>query len=329
MVKFLVIRFSSIGDIVLTTPLLRMLKTQVEDSEIHYLVKPAFHSILEANPYIHKIHSLSDNLNETVKHLREENFDYVLDLQHNLRSLSVKRALKRMYFTVNKLNFKKWILVNLKINRLPDIHIVDRYMETVKLFDIKNDKRGLDYFIPENERVSVTEFPPDFRKGYVVLVLGAKHQTKKMPLEKISEVLSLLDAPVILVGGKEDRPDGEKLIDGLKTKRLINGCGQWSVNGSASVIAQSLCVISHDTGMMHIAAAFKKKIITIWGNTIPDFGMYAYAPDPESRNFEVHGLKCRPCSKLGKNSCPKKHFRCMMDQDSQAIASLANSFSDK
>lgn len=329
MVKFLVIRFSSIGDIVLTSPLIRILKTQVDDSEIHYLVKPAFQSILIANPYITRIHTLSENLNETVALLREENFDYILDLQNNLRSLSVKRSLKRMYFTVNKLNFKKWLLVNMKINKLPDMHIVDRYLETAKLFDIKNDELGLEYFIPDQDKISLKELPEEYRKGYVVLVLGAQHNTKKMPPEKIREVLEGLDAPVVLVGGEEDRSMGEHLINSLKERLIFNGCGLWSINTSASVIEQSLCVISHDTGMMHIAAAFKKKILTVWGNTLPEFGMFAYLPDPESVNFEVKDLKCRPCSKLGKSSCPKKHFRCMLDQDAQAISSIANSFTKK
>jgi heptosyltransferase-2 len=168
--------------------------------------------------------------------------------------------------------------------------------------------------------------PDGYQNGYVALVLGAKHETKKLPAERLLELVLKLNRPVILVGGPEDREQGEAIVNELKTRQVLNGCGKWSINGSASIIEQSVCVISHDIGMMHIAAAFGKKILTIWGNTLPAFGMYPYRPHPDSTGFEVEGLSCRPCSKLGKTRCPKKHFRCMMDQRTDIIAAKANSF---
>ncbi len=324
MVKFLVIRFSSIGDIVLTTPVVRGLHLQVEGAEIHYLTKPGYASLLTSNPYITKVHTLAEHLPDTVTTLKTEEFDYIIDLQNNLRSLQIKRALKRMYFTVHKLNLKKWLLVNFKINRLPDKHIVDRYMETVALFSVKHDKQGLDFFIPEEDQVTPGTLPEPFQSGYIALVIGAKHDTKKLPLEKLIALTGALHHPVILVGGPEDRETGNSLVDALPKKKLLNGCGRWSINQSAAVLQHAKCVLTHDTGMMHIAAAFKKKIITLWGNTVPQFGMYAYQPDPQSVDYEVDGLACRPCSKLGKPSCPKKHFKCMMDHDTGKIAARAN-----
>lgn len=324
MVKFLVIRFSSIGDIILTTPVVRCLKLQVESAEVHFLTKPAFGAMLGANRYISKIHILSENPGETIDALRGEGFDYVIDLQNNLRSLRIKRSLKRMYFTVNKLNLKKWLLVNFRINRLPDLHIVDRYLKTVELFDVKNDGAGLDYFIPEEEVVIPSSLPEAFKNGYIAAAIGAKHNTKRLPPDRWTELAGKLQKPVVLIGGTEDRAVGEKIIDALPGTTILNGCGRWTINQSASVIEHSDCIITHDTGMMHIAAAFKKRIITIWGNTIPQFGMSAYLPGEGSVNFEVNGLTCRPCSKLGMEKCPKKHFRCMMDHDIQKIAVTAN-----
>lgn len=324
MVKFLIIRFSSIGDIVLTTPLIRNLKQQVEDAEVHFLIKPQFASLLEANPYIDKIHQLAEIARTTNEELRKEEFDYIIDLQNNFHSLNIKRSLKRMYFTVDKLNFKKWILVNLKINKLPNKHIVDRYLDTLALFDIENDKQGLDYFIPENAIVNKGKLPIPFQKGFLVLVLGAKHATKKLTIDNLITLASLLKHPVILIGGPEDKKEGEHIVSTLRDQTILNGCGMWSIHQSASIIEQSNAVITHDTGMMHIAAAFKKKIIAIWGNTIPDFGMYPYMSDPASVNFEVTDLKCRPCSKIGHDKCPKKHFKCMVNQDFQSIANTAN-----
>jgi len=324
MVKFLVIRLSSIGDIVLTTPVVRGLKTQVENAEIHYLTKPAFAGLVSENPYISKVHLLEQRQADTVRQLAEENFDYIIDLQHNLRSLDIKRNLKRMHFTVRKLNFRKWLLVHLKINRLPDRHIVDRYMDTTRLFDVEKDGRGLDFFIPENEEIPPEQLPPSHRNGYIALVIGANHQTKMMPVGKLVELCQKTEHPIILIGGPREKETGEELIASLPEKKVYNGAGLWTINQSASVISQARCVITPDTGMMHIAAAFKKPVITIWGNTVPDFGMNAYLPGKGSADFGVAGLSCRPCSKLGKPACPKKHFKCMLDQDTSRIIDTAD-----
>lgn len=324
MVRFLIIRFSSIGDIVLTTPVIRAIKTQVENSEVHFLTKAAYSEILISNPYLTKVHLLSDRTAETVENLRKEEFDYIIDLQNNFRSRNIKQSLKRMYFTLNKVNIKKWIFVNLKIDLLPELHVVDRYLQTLSLFDVTNDQKGLDFFLEESDLVSAEELPDIFRTGFVAMAIGAQHNTKKLPINRIIEIAEKIEPPIVLVGGPGDRENGEIIRTSLPAKNIVNGCGKWTINQSASIIRQSKCVITHDTGMMHIAAAFRKKIIAVWGNTTPRFGMYPYFADPESVNFEVNGLKCRPCSKLGKTRCPKKHFRCMNDHDPIAIAAAAN-----
>ena len=128
--------------------------------------------------------------------------------------------------------------------------------------------------------------------------------------------------PVILAGDRENYAMAE-IIAGACDHPVMNCCGLYNINQSASLIRQANVVISHDTGLMHIASAFKKKIISVWGNTIPHFGMSPYQPHPDSAIFEVSGLKCRPCSKLGFRKCPKKHFRCMNDQNTGEIARYA------
>ena len=324
MVKYLIIRFSSIGDIILTTPVIRCLHEQVEEAEIHYLTKERFAPVLEANPHITTIHTLGDSFSETIKTLKAEGFDYIIDLHHNLRSARVKQEMKRMYFNVNKLNFRKWLLVNWHIDRMPEVHIVDRYLETVRLFDVHNDGTGLDYYIPEKDNLVPQHFPESFRQGYIALVTGAGHATKMLPEERLSGLVGLLDYPVVLVGGPGDREAASRIAGNHPEKPIWNTCGELTINQSASVVQQASCVVSHDTGMMHAAAAFKKKIVTIWGNTDPRFGMAAYQPDPASVDFEITGLSCRPCSKIGYSKCPKKHFRCMLDHDLHAIADAAN-----
>jgi heptosyltransferase-2 len=156
-VKFLIIRFSSIGDIVLTTPIVRCLKQQVQGAVVHYLTKPQYGSIIENNPHIDKVHILK-NFDETINELKDEGFDYIIDLHKSLRSWRFKNQLKVMDFSFPKLNREKWLMVNLKRDKLPDVHIVDRYFEAVKVFDVNNDNKGLDYFIPEADKVDLKNY---------------------------------------------------------------------------------------------------------------------------------------------------------------------------
>lgn len=317
-IKFLIIRFSSIGDIVLTTPVVRNLKQQVENVEIHYITKPQFKSILESNPYVDKVHVLKKSLKETVNELKYEHFDYVIDLHRNIRTARFKNRLKTISFSFDKLNKEKWMLVNFKKNNLPDTHIVDRYIDTLKVFDVKNDEQGLDYFIPEKDEVDLKSISEELINGYVGVVVGAYHNTKKLTKEKIIAICKQMDKPILLLGGPDNKEEGEEIKNSIG-KNIYNTCGAYNINQSASLVKQANIILTPDTGLMHIASAFKKKIISVWGNTVPEFGMYPYMPHPDSEIIEIKDLKCRPCSKIGFTQCPKKHFKCINDLDEDYI----------
>lgn len=315
--KFLVIRFSSIGDIVLTTPVIRCLKQQVKDAEVHYLTKKKYSGIVRSNPFVDRIHELDDNWNALIENLKSENFDFIIDLHHNLRTLRIKLRLGGVRsFAFDKLNIEKWLIVNLRINRLPKMHIVDRYLATLAYFSVSNDGKGLDYFIPEKDLVPADHLPVSHYAGYVALVIGGALGTKKLPSPKLAELCAKIPYPIILLGGEEDRQDGEKLA-GADSIRIYNACGKFNLNESADILRQSKLVITHDTGLMHIAAAFHKPVLSIWGNTIPEFGMYPYYGNSvvPGRISEVKKLSCRPCSKIGYAVCPLGHFNCMEQQN--------------
>lgn len=309
--KILIIRLSSIGDIVLTTPIVRCLKQQLKNVEIHYLTKPAFASILSSNPYITKVHSLKESIIATTKELRQEKFDLVIDLHKNVRSFQIRSNLGVKGFSFSKLNFKKWLLVNFKVNRLPKIHIVDRYFKAVSKLGVANDGKGLDYFIPTNEEVNLNSLPTTHQINYIAFVIGATHATKRLPVEKIISICKQIKHPIVLLGGKDDESNGEQIQQAIGNS-VYNACGKYSLHQSASLVKQAYKVITHDTGLMHIAAAFNKDIISVWGNTVPAFGMTPYLK--ENKKFvtiEVENLSCRPCTKLGYKKCPKGHFKCM------------------
>jgi len=325
--KILIIRFSSIGDIVLTTPIVRAVKVQT-DCELHLLTKKQYEGLYYANPHVDQIHSFSKNITECLIDLKNEKFDVIIDLQKNFRSYKLKRELKVKSYTFPKLNIEKWLLVNLKINKLPDTHIVDRYFKAVEPISITNDEKGLEYYIPASDEVAPENIDSRFKDGYISFVIGGQHYTKILPPEKAAEIISKIDKPVVLLGGHEDKKRGEEIIRLVPKSDIINTCGELNINQSASLIRSSDVVITNDTGLMHIAAAFQKKIVSIWGNTVPAFGMYPYMPENKSNYFisEVEGLSCRPCSKLGYQKCPKKHFRCMMDQDVGGIVEAVEKF---
>ena len=340
--KILVLRFSSIGDIVLTTPVLRALAQQVPGAVVHFATKPAYRGLLEPNPYVDKVHVLSGSLAELVAELKAEDFDFVVDLHHNLRTRLLKLQLRVPSRSFDKLNWQKWLLVRAKIDFLPRQHIVQRYLAAAAPLGVRDDGQGLDYFIPEDQEIDLADLPAPFQPGrYVALAIGAQHATKRLPINKLIDLCArLAPRPIVLLGGPEDETTAHliELAFDTETARpapanvipespyyfpkpprspaprsvIHNGCGRYTLHQSASLLRQAQFVISHDTGLMHIAAAFGKEIFSIWGNTVPAFGMYPFRTG--FRTLEVPGLPCRPCSKIGFDKCPQGHFKCMNDQ---------------
>ncbi len=322
--KILIIRFSSIGDIVLTTPVIRAIKEQIPTTEIHYLTKKSFLSILENNPNISKVHTIEKSINECISLLKNENFNYVIDLHKNIRTFRLKWKLGVKSFSFNKLNIEKWLLVKFKINKMPDIHIVDRYFQAVEKLGVHNKKYACQLIISRQQVVNTQDLFDLRPKSFVAVAIGAQFATKTLPVEKLIDILSQVEYPIILLGGPGDVERSKLLIEGLKnhSQKVINAVNQFSLMQSASIVEQAKVLLTHDTGLMHIATAFNTPIVSVWGNTVKELGMYPYFPDNDEL-FSIHEvpkLDCRPCSKIGYAKCPKKHFNCMMLQDTKKIA---------
>ena len=336
MKKILVIRFSSIGDIVLTTPVIRCLKNQLQEVEIHVLTKKKFSNLYKTNPYINKVYEFDDSLKRNIEELKIEHYDYVVDLQKNKRSVRVTRALGRPHASFPKLNFRKFLLSTFKINIMPDIHIVDRYFKAVEKLGVKNDYQGLDFFISEKNNYDISQLPENFQKGYYAFVIGGTYKTKILPAVKIVEIIKKINKAVVLLGGPDDVERAEEIIygvnkttrqqdnEGSKNSQILNLVGKINLEQSASIVRNADSVLTNDTGLMHIAAAFHKNIVSVWGNTVPELGMYPYLPKEKEKCHivECKDVRCRPCSKLGFKECPKKHFRCMMEIDVEEVVKL-------
>jgi len=331
--KVLVIRFSSIGDIVLTTPVIRCLKQQYPDANVHYLTKSAYGPLLINNPHIDKLHYLQDDIGEVITVLKKEKYDHVIDLHNNLRTMRVKKALNVMSYAYPKLNIKKWLLTNFKIDLMPDKSIVERYFEAVKPLGVHNDGKGLDYFMPDHKKLANTDIPMSHWAGYIGCVIGGSYNTKKLPVAQWMAFCEAFPYPVILLGGSDDRDEGREIAEQDPVK-IYNSCGKFNLNESAELVKYARVIVSNDTGLMHVAAAFQKPVISLWGNTSPEMGMFPYygynnlrdRVAPQSVIMENKGLGCHPCSKLGYNRCPKRHFKCMNELDMNYAADQAKKF---
>jgi ADP-heptose:LPS heptosyltransferase len=319
--KVLIVRFSSIGDVILTTPIIRALKQQRPDVELHFITKESFKCLVEYNPHVKRVYTFKQSVKEILPELRSEKYDRIVDLHHNLRSVLLSLYLGVKAYRFRKLNFRKWILVRLKWNYMAETHVVDRYFGAVSQLGVANDKKAGELYLSEKDKVSVQQTLGVEPGRYLSVAIGAQFATKQMPLELLERVLRKVAFPIVLCGGEGDNAMAEAISEALPQLRILNACGKFSLLQSASVVSQSAAILTNDTGLMHIASCFHVPIVSVWGNTVPELGMYPYAPEKISAYsiHQVNDVNCRPCSKIGFRKCPKGHFDCMRKQDPEEI----------
>lgn len=321
MKKILLIRLSSIGDIVLTSLAIRCIRNTFPDIQIDFLTNPSFAFLVEKHLNVDQVKVFSSSIWDTAQEIVDEQYDAVFDLHAKVKTWYLQQLLPENIpiYRYEKYSFRRNISVFLKKNFYPSVQIPDQYLKVFEQFGVRNDGKGLEFKIPESDWVYRSDVPLTHRSGYAVLSLGATHFTKKLPVEKWQELIRKLNIPIILIGGKEEQELGNYLesVDELK---VVNKSGQYNIGQSASVIAQSKFFITQDTGMMHIATALKVKVISIWGGTAPYLGFAPYGlMDDKNIIIQNEQLACRPCSKYGRSSCPKGHFKCMKDVDLEKI----------
>jgi ADP-heptose:LPS heptosyltransferase len=303
--KILLIRLSSLGDVVVTTPVARWVKNQMH-AEVHFLTKQNYTEVYCANPYVDRVIAI-----ETVIRtdgLKSEKYDYIIDLQKSLKSRKICRDLHASAITFDKKNVQKWVYTYLKINLLPKEHLVDRYARALEKINVYNDGLGLDFFI-DAEKVIDQKLP----QNYNVIVLGAAHPTKQMTMDLVQKIIDHSDQFVVLLGGKDVESRSSTFSENTK---LINLCGKTNLHTSASILRDAKEIYTGDTGLMHISTALKKQVHLFWGSTSPIFGLYAYYGEKSEIKSIDHqiDLWCRPCTKIGRSFCPLGHYKCMNHQ---------------
>ncbi len=317
--KVLIIRLSSIGDIVLTTPVIRCVKKQLGSAEVHFLTKKSFSSLVAHNPYVDQVKYWNKDTRALCTELVLENYDLVIDLHKNVRTRLLKNTLKTKWISFNKLNIQKWLFVQFKWNLLPPLHIIDRYFEALKSLAVVDDKKGVDYFFPDSLSLQLSDYNL-VPKSYVAIAIGGTYFTKQIPLNVILDTIKHLGGTVVLLGGGDaDEAKAKEIMDNMLPNSVLNLCNKLTLDESAFVIKNASDLITGDTGLMHIASAFETPIHCLWGNTHPSFGMYAYRVQTQTIFNHQVDLKCNPCSKLGSNSCPRGHFKCMQKQNVEQV----------
>ena len=323
--KILIINTVSKEKVLLATPIIRLLKTEL-DADIHVLVKANYLHLLETNPYLGQLEADNAPLFKLRKQLRSEKFDWIIDLQAGWRSKFLRIGLHGKTLSIRKQTFATWLYLKIKVNRLPKIHLVDQYLGLLTPLAIKEDSLGIDFFIPEKDEVENGWLPPEHQQGYAAIIITASHRTKKLPVNRLIELCDRINKPIVLIGEREDESIAEEIaaffkkgsaqeeeaIEELNKKSVIfNACGKFNFNQSASLIKNANWVFTYDNVMMHVASTFKKPLFTMWGSSTPHFGTYPYRT--QFTVFENNKLNCRPCTKTGFNNCPKGHFKCMID----------------
>ena len=318
--KILIIRFSAIGDIVLTSPVLRILQNGLEGgAELHMVVRKRYLPVIEHHPRISKIFSFENTVQEVMEPLSLEGYDYIVDLQNNLRSNLIKKRLGVLAFTVEKKNLAKFVWIKLGFKwEIP--HIVQRYIDTLKTLGLSDDGKGLEFEIPKDVKV-------DLPFGdYTAVVIGANHFGKRPDASNWLSILHRIPGNIVLVGGREEEMMSTALIVDSRVYSVVN---KLNLMESAWVVKHARMVVAGDTGLMHIAAAFSKNIISIWGCTRPGLGMSPWRPGEKSVMLEPQGRGDRPCSKLGDSCNHGQLSRCiheidlnMLEQAAKRILSL-------
>jgi len=341
--NILIIRFSSIGDVLLATPLIRILREKFPNASIDFIVRREYAELLQHNPYLSHLIVFDSSegfksLRKLKNELKHASYDIVLDIHNSIRSRYLRKCLRFPVRTIHKRILQRFLLIHCKWNFYNGIvPVAERYLETASCLGIENDGKGLDIFLPQeiNARVE-TQLREDVKSKNVVIGIcpTARHKTKEwLPDRFIALALRLhkdTNAAFLVFGGREDREYCSTIVHQINAEcndtAAINYAGQFSLLETASAMQRCAVIVTNDSGLMHVAAAMKRKVVAIFGSTLEEFGFFPYGT--RAIVVERNEVRCRPCSHIGKEECPKKHFRCMneisVDEVYNACKTLLN-----
>lgn len=322
--NILVIRLSSLGDVILTTPLLRFLKKQNPEILIDYIIKEEFLDAIKFNRNVNEfIIFKKDDTKELKKKIKTKNYDFIIDLQNNFRSRKLYNKFNHNVVKFKKNSLNKFLLTNFKINRFKEIiPISQRYINTITSERLSEEDLIPEIYYPDSiDKQADKLFNLNSDQKIIGICPGSKHFTKTYPKEKFRELIEELTKTykVFLFGGSNEKELTRYLTI---NEQVFNFQNENDLFLTTALMKKCDMVVTNDSALMHIANALKKPIIAIFGSSVREWG---FAPvGVASKIIEVENLSCRPCSHFGKSYCPEKHFKCMLDISSKEIISEIN-----
>jgi lipopolysaccharide heptosyltransferase II len=305
--KILIIRLSSLGDVLLSTPLVRSIKKAYPQIQIDFILKEQYRDLYKLNPYINSLITYHADSSDQIKNsIKQNNYDVIIDLQNNFRSAALLKGVNAKVFKFSKRSLDKFLLVNFKINRLKDApSIAVRYSESVP--QVTLDDEGLDIF---TDKKPSTALSPG--EKFIGLAPGSRHFTKSWPKDyyaSLGKRLNLEGYKVVLFGGEDDKDICNEIMEGIEA--CINLCSANDILQIAADMKMCKAVVCNDSGLMHTACAAGVPVLSIFGSTVKEFGFFPY----NNRNLVLENklLSCRPCSHIGRSRCPRGHFKCMLE----------------
>jgi heptosyltransferase-2 len=318
--SILIIRLSSLGDILLTTPLIRSIKKKYPDIKIDFILKEQYKELLQFNPYLSRIFEYKIKSNEKqflIKTLKNIKYDLVIDLQNNFRSFQLRRNVKAPAVKFNKRTPAKFFLVNFKYNILRNAApIPQRYAQALYNFEL--DEEGLDFYLPHSTKSQLVDFDK-----YIGFAPGSRHFTKMWPKQYYADLGNLLMSKgylIVLFGGLGDLQICYELS--IKIPGSINLCNDNKIFNTAIDMKKCRVIVTNDSGLMHIASSLNIYVLAVFGSTVKEFGFMPYRC--KNSILENIGLYCRPCTHIGKDTCPENHFRCMLELTPQTAIDKLN-----
>lgn len=328
------VRLSSIGDIILTTPLLRSLRTSYPEAHIAFLIKKPFAELLSTSSYIDELITFDKKegfagLKKIKQYLRRQHFDLYLDIHNNWRSRYLRVGLNAGKITTyRKYILKRTLLIWFKINLYKEIiPVYRRYFDSVRHLGLHYDGRGTDIQVPAavHDKVKglLINAGYTFTMPLVILSPGATYYNKRWKsggfVETARYLIQHRSVFVVVHGGKDDILRCQEIALSIGS-HAVSMAGQLSLAESAALLRLSKLVIANDSGLLHLAQSQKTPVVGIYGATTRELGYFPM--DQDSSVIETR-LSCRPCTHNGLNKCPKKHFRCMHDISVNQVAEAA------
>jgi lipopolysaccharide heptosyltransferase II len=341
--KTLIIRFSSVGDIVLSSLLVRTFRKRFPECQLDFLVKEEYADVVRHNPHITNVITFPalgsfDDVRRLRSTIKQTDYDLVIDIHDSLRSRYVCLGARNVV-RINKRKFARFLLVQFQhdvysaFGDAPSVAL--RYLEPVINLGVADDGEGLEMFVSADTTAKVHELVR--RSGFtseqkfIGMCPSAKHNTKMWLKERFAEVASELskkhNLPIMLFGAGDDEVQRSLEIESSVQRlnpeaRTLNLAEKISLSETAAMMDYCSIVITNDSGLMHVAAARKRNVVAIFGPTVKQLGFFPFGT--HSIVVENVELDCRPCTHIGSSSCPKGHFKCMNDISASQVVAAAN-----